>query len=102
MSARTGLFLWAAIFGMVCGVGVYFFSIAPRATEKRLEKIATSSRPIRKDEFLREEMIRLEPVDPSIVPHDAMRARDLKQYGGYRSKRDISSGEVLRTSDFQR
>lgn len=102
MSARGRLFTFAALFGLFSGVVVYFASVAPTKAEKRSEEVATASRPIRKNEFLREEMVRFEPADPTILPADAMHRADLKKFGGYHSKRDISRGEVLRISDFER
>lgn len=101
MTARNKLFLSAATFGLICGALIFFFSIAPRH-EAGFERVAKSSRSIRKDEFLRRDMYVMEPVDTKRLPPDAIRESDIGQYGGYISRRDISAGEVLRTIDFKR
>ncbi len=100
MTARNKLFLSAATFGLICGALIFFFSIAPR--HEGFERVAKSSRPIRKDEYLRREMFMIDAVDSKRVPADAIRESDIGQYGGYISKRDISAGEILRTVDFKR
>ncbi len=101
MTARNKLFLSAAIFGLICGALVFFFSIAPQH-EAGFERVAKSSRTIRKDEFLRRDMYMMEPMDTKRLPADAIMESDIGKYGGYMSKRDISEGEILRTVDFKR
>jgi len=100
MTARNKLFLSAATFGLICGAAIFFFSIAPR--HEGFERVAKSSRPIRKDEYLRLDMYVIEPMDNKRLPADAILESEIIQYGGYISRRDISAGEILRTVDFKR
>ena len=101
MNPRKRLFLWSATFGLIAGIFVFFVAVAPKK-EGSFERVAAAARDIQKGEFLRQDMVEFVPVDSRNIPDDAMRQSQWNTYGGHQSDRNISAGEILRTSSFHR
>lgn len=100
MTPRTQLFIWAACFGLLAGVVVFFVAVAPQQ-EKNLHRIAFADEPIPRLTRLSRDMIDFRRVEEAHVPDRAVYEPDLPSIIGRPARHDIKKGEVLRLLYFQ-